>query len=132
MIRVLMVEDSEADARLVLEMLKEKNPRRYQLTRAMSLGEAVRRLTAESFDVVLLDLGLPDSYGPRGVDAVVGAAPEVPIVILSGLGEEEFALQAVQRGAQEYLTKGWSDAEQLMRSIRYAMRRRRQTRRMRA
>jgi len=88
MIRILLVEDNAADARLVYEMLKEDRPWRYHVTRAGSLGEVLRRLEGESFDVVLLDLGLPDSYGPQAVDPVLSAAPSVPVVILSGLREE--------------------------------------------
>ncbi len=125
MIRILLVEDNAADVRLVYELLKEVRPWKYHVTRAGSLAVALQLLAGESFDVVLLDLGLPDSYGPQAVDPVLSAAPSVPVVILSGLQEESFALQAVQRGAQDYLTKGWENGEQLVRSIRYAILRRR-------
>lgn len=125
MIRVLLVEDNAADARLAYEMLKEGDPWRYHITRVACLAEALHRLEGEKFDVVLLDLALPDSYGSTALDALLAAAPVVPVVVLTGLQDESFALQTVQRGAQDFLAKGSSDADQLARSIRYAITRRR-------
>lgn len=129
--RVLLVEDNAADARLVHEMLKETHPRLFHVSRVETLREALRCLARGSYDVVLLDLGLPDAYGPQAVVRVLEAAPGVPVVVLSGLQEEHLSLQAVQLGAQEYLMKGREDAEQLVRSIRYAIARERRTGRAR-
>jgi DNA-binding NarL/FixJ family response regulator len=125
MIRILLIEDNPADARFIYEMLKEENPRRYHLAHVDTLGEALMRLGTETFDVVLLDLGLPDSFGPQAVEPILSAAPGTPVVVLSGLQDDNFALQAAQIGAQDYVIKGRSGADQLVRSIRYAILRKR-------
>jgi len=88
MIRVLLVEDDAAHARLVHEMLKERNIHRFEYRRVDRLAAALRLLYDQHFDVVLLDLGLPDAFGSEAVVRVRKAAPSVPIVVLSGLREE--------------------------------------------
>ena len=118
MIRVLLVEDDAAHARLVHEMLKERNIHRFEYRRVDRLAAALRLLYDQHFDVVLLDLGLPDAFGPEAVVRVRKAAPSVTIVVLSGLREESLPLNAAQLGAQEYLVKGEEDAEQLLRAIK--------------
>ncbi len=127
MIRVLLVEDDAAHARLVHEMLKEKNIHRFEYKRVDNLSAGLRLLYDQHFDVVLLDLGLPDAVGPESVVRVRKAAPSVPIVVLSGLPEESLPLEAARLGAQEYLVKGREDAELLLRAIKDSIERGRVT-----
>ncbi|PYT09816.1 MAG: GGDEF domain-containing protein [Acidobacteria bacterium] len=121
--RVLLVEDNAGDARLVREMLSEAEAVPFDLMHVPQLSEALRRLAEIDFDAILLDLNLPDACGLEAISPVSEAAPGVPIVVLSGLGDERLALQAVQRGAQDYLVKGQGDGSLLARSIRYAIER---------
>jgi len=127
MTRVLLVEDDAAHARLVHEMLNERDFRRFEYKRVDSLAAALRVLYDQHFDVVLLDLGLPDAFGPESVGRVRKAAPSVPIVVLSGLPEQDLPLEAARLGAQEYLVKGEEDAEQLLRAIKDSIERWRKT-----
>jgi len=123
-VRVLLVEDNPGDARLVRVLLTERNDRPYLVTHVDCLREAL--LLAESgvgFDVVLTDLGLPDSRGTDTVDALLKAWPNSPLVVLTGLADHETGIQAVQRGCQDYLVKGFDDPELLQRTIRYAIER---------
>jgi DNA-binding NarL/FixJ family response regulator len=123
--RILLIEDSKADARLIREILAESKGTVFDLERADRLATGLERLVAGGIDVILLDLGLPDS---QGLDTLVGVqtqAPEVPIVVLTGLEDETLATQAMRAGAQDYLVKGNVDSNLLARSIRYAIERQR-------
>jgi len=122
-IKVLLVEDNPGDALLVRMLLEEVGASKLDLTEVGLLGEALERLVEEDFGVVLLDLSLPDSQGLDTVNQVRVVAPEAPIVVLSGLDDEEMALQALQSGAQDYLVKGQGDGDLIARSIRYAIER---------
>lgn len=122
-IRVLLVEDNPGDARLVQEMLLESGIGHFGLTHVSKLGDALRCLGDGDFEAVLLDLGLPDAYGLEALSLVNEVAPEVPIVILSALEDERVAVEALQRGAQDYLVKGQGGGHLLSRSIRYAIER---------
>jgi len=97
---------------------------RYELTWVARLSEARALLAVERFAVILLDLGLPDADGTAGVRALRAAAPEAAIIVLSGLGSEAIAVEALESGAQDYLVKGRADADGLQRSIRFAIARR--------
>ncbi|MBA2479158.1 MAG: response regulator [Planctomycetes bacterium] len=121
---ILMVEDNLGDATLLTEYLAES---RFACTirHCRLLGEAIEVLGTDSFQVVLLDLILPDSKGLQTFNAVHGKAPAVPIVILTGFSDEELASQAVKLGAQDYLPKDGITGLQLARTIRYAMERKR-------
>lgn len=125
MIQVLLVEDNPGDARLVEELLKEAGPDQFAITHVSRLGDALQSLVDRAFDVVLLDLGLPDTFGAEAVVPVNNVAPDVPIVVLSGLADEALAVQAVRCGAQDYLVKGPNAAPLLTRAIRYAIERKR-------
>ncbi len=132
-LRVLLVEDNPGDARLIRELLSESRDGTYQLECAETLREARARLVREEVDLVLLDLGLPDSSGLDTVIAVHAAAPEVPIVVLSGSDDEDLAVRSVRVEAQDYLVKGEVDPPRLQRALRQAIeRRRRQKERSRA
>src|SRR5690242_11767511 len=122
-IRILLVEDSPEYSLLVGEMLREELGNRIAVTTANSLAEAHRALKGRTPDCVLLDLKLPDAEGLHGLAEITQAAPESPVVILSGSEEEDVAVRAVQQGAQDYLVKRNADGELLLRAVRYAMER---------
>jgi diguanylate cyclase (GGDEF)-like protein/PAS domain S-box-containing protein len=121
--KILLVEDNPGDARLVQEMLADLGPNKFALEHIDSLGEALSCLNKTKFDVVLLDLCLPDSGALDSLTRIQAAAPRIPIVVLSGHDDDAIALQCVQSGAQDYLVKGKGDSEVLSRSLRYAIER---------
>ena len=123
-LRVLLVEDNPGDLFLLREMVEAESHGRFHIAaEAASLAGAIACLTAGGADVVLLDLSLPDSAGVETFTAAHRAAPDVPIIVLSGLDDEDLALQTVQLGAQEYLVKGRISAQVLQRALRYAIER---------
>jgi diguanylate cyclase (GGDEF)-like protein len=123
-VRVLLIEDNPGDARLVEILLSEAGlSPSFEVTHTERLGEALERLDRSVFDVILLDLSLPDSSGLETVDQMRMASPRTPVVVLSGQDDEETALQALQCGAEDYLVKGRGDGELIARSIRYAIER---------
>lgn len=122
---ILLVEDNLGDARLIEVLLAEEAGADFRITRADRLSGAVDTLAAGRFDVILLDLSLPDSQGLSTVDAVRARAGNIPIVVLSGLDDEEMALKALQSGAQDYLVKGRADGTLIKRAILYALERQR-------
>jgi len=125
-IRVLLVEDNPGDARLVEILLSEADSSSsFEVTHAGRLDEAFDLLNRAAFDVVLLDLSLPDSSGLQTVNRMRTAAPRAPVVVLSGQNDGEVALQALQGGTQDYLIKGQGDGNLIARSIRYAIERQR-------
>ena len=131
-ITVLLVEDNPGDARLILELLGEVQAQAFDLERVDRLDDALARLAHSGVDVVLLDLGLPDS---QGLDTFVRArrgAPNEPIVVISGLDDEQLALEAVRSGAQDYLVKGRIEGQLLARVLRYAIERKRAEEALRA
>jgi signal transduction histidine kinase len=123
LIRVLLVEDDLGDAELIGELLELVPSVHFQVTPTKRLAQALEHLSQELFDVVLLDLSLPDSHGLATVSQICTQAPTVPIVILSGLEDKALAIEAVQKGAQDYLVKGHVDSDLLVRAIRYAIER---------
>ena len=122
-IKVLLVEDNLGDARLLKESLKEQEGSPFELVHVDRLSEALRVLGLDSFGVVLLDLSLPDAHGLDTICRLHNHAGHVPIVVLTGLNDEEVALAAVEQGAQDYLIKGQVDGSLLARSLRYAIQR---------
>jgi diguanylate cyclase (GGDEF)-like protein len=124
-LRLLIIEDSPAYATLVEQMLSDALSDELVVTHASALGKAARVLREERIDCVLLDLSLPDAVGLEGLAVVQSAAPAVPVVVLTGTDDQALAMQAVGEGAQDYLVKRRADREQLARSIRYAIERRR-------
>src|ERR1700730_14230742 len=122
-IKVLLVEDNLGDARLLKEYLKEQEGCLFELIHVDRLSEALRVLGVESFGIVLLDLSLPDAQGLDTIRRLHSHAEHVPIVVLTGLNDEEVALAAVEQGAQDYLIKGQVDGSLLARSLRYAIQR---------
>jgi diguanylate cyclase (GGDEF)-like protein len=120
-LRVLLVEDNPGDARLV-EILLSETGQEFDVKRVGTLGEALDELDRPP-KVVLLDLSLPDSAGLETVERMRRAAPQLPIVVLSGRDDEEVALRALQSGAEDYLVKGQGDGDLISRSIRYSIER---------
>ena len=121
--RVLLVEDNPGDADLILAMLEDSRSTRFEFERATHLAAATARLATGGIDLVLLDLGLPDSVGLDTLTAVRAAAPGTPVVVLTGNSDESTAVQAVRSGAADYLVKGMADARGLARTLRYAIER---------
>jgi len=119
-IRILLVEDNPIDARLLREMIGEANAGRFHLQYADRLVDALDLLSHQPFDVILLDLSLPDARGLDTVTSVHAHAPKVPIVVLTSLDDEAIGVRAVRAGAQDYLIKGRVGADLLLRSVRYA------------
>ena len=123
-IRVLLIEDNPGDARLIAKMLDEARAKglAFELTWTEDLPSGVERLRTAGADVVLLDLGLPGSSGLETLQRLFAHGRKVPtLVVLSGLTDEEVAVQALQSGAQDYLVKGQVDSATLIRAIRYAI-----------
>ncbi|HLE84167.1 MAG TPA: response regulator [Thermoanaerobaculia bacterium] len=120
-IRVLLVEDNPGDARLIHEMLREAGPGRFEIEQADRLDAAFECLKGSRPEVVLLDLGLPDSQGLATFERLRLEAPDVPVVVISGLDDEEVALAAVRSGGQDYLVKGQIEGPLLARVIRHAI-----------
>lgn len=123
-LRILLVEDSEDQVQL-LKQLFAKSPELFTLQTAGSLADALTRLGMQETDLVLLDLTLPDSEGLRTFTRVMEAAPDLPVVVMSGIQDVNLAVETVQRGAQDYLVKGQVDSHLLPRSIQYAVERKR-------
>jgi phosphoserine phosphatase RsbU/P len=125
MLQIFLVEDNPGDARLIRELLRETESLRFELRHADRLADALQVLSAGGTDVVLLDLSLPDAHGMETLKRTLAQAPEAPIIVLTGLDDEELALRAVHAGAQDYLVKGQVDGAGLVRAIRYACERKR-------
>lgn len=124
-IRVLLIEDNPVEQRLIQESLAEIDHGSILLTSADRLGSGIELLRQNSFDILLLDLNLPDSMGLETVCAALEHAADLPIVAMSALGDRETAVQAVALGAQDYLVKGEFDPPLLERTLRYAIERQR-------
>jgi len=124
-INVLLVEDSLADVRLLLEFLREVPTNPFQVTQCDRLESALKNLIETRFDIILLDLTLPDSVGLETLVRIHRQVPAVPVVILTGLDDEIVTLRAMQEGAQDYLVKGQVTGDLLVRSMRYAIDRQR-------
>ncbi|MBF5095341.1 diguanylate cyclase [Azospirillum sp. INR13] len=121
---ILLVEDDDADARLVTRSLTPY-ARRSTVARATSLREARAWLHRNACDVVLLDLSLPDSFGLETVTRLHADAPSLPLVVLTGYDDEDFALEILAHGAQDYLVKGQTDGPLMWRAVQHAMARKR-------
>jgi diguanylate cyclase (GGDEF)-like protein/PAS domain S-box-containing protein len=124
-VRVLLVEDSPDHADLISTKLRRARRIDAEITRVDRLEPGIAALGTRDFDVVLLDFSLPDSFGLETFRKIYAAAPQVPIIVLTSLDDNEMAVQAVREGAQDYLIKREADTRLLVRSILYAIERRR-------
>ena len=121
-INVLLVDDDALDRRLVgLVLVKAAGLIRFNIDCAQTLAEALEKLTKPGFDIVLLDLNLPDSRGNENVQKVSNIVPNIPIVVLTGLDDEDVGLEAINSGAEDYLVKGSGLEYTLIKTIRYAI-----------
>jgi len=123
--KVLLVEDNPGDARLLREMLNEDGSLDVDLACVSFMSEAERHLATLTVDIILLDLGLPDAQGLAAIRRARIAAPDIPLVVLTGMDDEALAGQSLQEGAQDYLIKGQIDTRGLLRALRYAGERKR-------
>ena len=127
-IRVLLIEDNPGDAKLIQAYLVGNSEAgsvstRFDLDQSRSLGEGLEKANRGQYDVLILDLNLPDSRGLDTFNRIHTALPDVPVIVLTGLDDENLALQALQEGAQNYLVKGSVDTQLLARAITYAIER---------
>ncbi|CAA7620701.1 HD domain-containing phosphohydrolase [Magnetospirillum sp. UT-4] len=120
-IHLLVVEDNPGDARLVQLQLADAGP--FEVSCRGSLAEARAWLADHSADAVLLDLSLPDSSGLPTIDAMRDIAPDLPIIVFTGLDSEDVGMAAVKRGCQDYLVKGHGDGHLIARSVAYSIER---------
>ena len=120
-IRLLLVEDNPTDVALLRDALNENRLVKFELVHESRAGEACKRLRSEAFDLVMTDLGLPDSTGLDTYRTIRGAAAGVPVIVLTGLDDEETGIIALRDGAQDYLVKGQLTSRALARAARYAI-----------
>lgn len=122
-INVLLVEDNPGDAVIINEMFREIPQIQFNIFHAQRLSEGAEAISENDFHIILLDLQLPDSQGPQTFNQIHNLAPEIPIIILTGLEDEDFAIEIVGEGAQDYLVKGQVDSKLLARCINYSIER---------
>jgi PAS domain S-box-containing protein len=122
-IKVLLIEDNPDDAELLLRKLGKSVNGQLTVTSVKSLNDALKNIAQNKPDIVLSDLGLPDSHGLDTVTKIMCEAPNIPLVVLSGFDDEATAIKAVQSGAQDYLVKGQLEGRQIERSLFYAIER---------
>ena len=122
-LRILLVEDNPGDARLLREGLRGIAALECEVDHVNTLTDAIERLKQGTFDVGLLDLGLPDARGLEVVRRIHDAAPDMPLLVLTALNDERLAIRALREGAQDYLIKGEVDGGSLWRSLCYAIER---------
>jgi signal transduction histidine kinase len=118
---LLLVEDNEGDERLIRELLGEQHLIRFNIGLASSLKESESKIPENKFDIILLDLGLPDSSGLETLIKFKALFPDLAtIIILTGLNDTEVGIKAVNSGAQDYIIKGQVDSDKLLKSIIYS------------
>ena len=122
-LRILLAEDSLADQRLFKEILADTNIDVNGLITCEDLKTAEEVLLCEDLDIVLLDFFLPDSVGLDSLAKLKERFPSIPIIIITGLDDKSIALEAIHKGAQDYLIKGEFNAEMLQKTIYYAIQR---------
>lgn len=123
--KLLLIEDNVGDAEFLAASLRRHEAATFELTHVCTIAEGKRALEQGQFAVVLLDLNLPDATGMECVEAVQGADSSIPIVVLSGQDDEEFAVSILNKGVQDYLVKWEGRGRAIIRSIRYAIERKR-------
>lgn len=132
---VLLIEDNPGDAKLFTHHLDSESftgiASGSDLTHVETLTAGIEELATGQYDVVFLDLGLPESSGIDTLERFMAEDPMIPVIVLTGLDDRELAINAIQQGAQDYLVKGEISGDTLVRSLRYAIERRKQTRQLR-
>lgn len=124
-IRLLLIEDNTELSNVIAGMLGQMESPPFDITSSTHLAQGIEHLSAGNIDLVILDLALPDSHGLEGLHQLRAHHPAVPIVVLTGLEDENTALKSLREGAQDYLLKGEINQAMLVRAIRYAIERQR-------
>lgn len=119
-LHILLIEDNSVDAELVRDYLEDVPGRRFLITHMTALAQALERLPDDDVDLIVSDLNLPDSRGIGTIHQIHRAAPRTPVVVLSGVADDELGQRAIHAGAQDFLHKDALDASSLARSLRYA------------
>lgn len=122
-IKILLVEDNPADADLLAELLEVSVGVEWELVSVEFLHSAIAHLSKQPFDIVLLDLSLPDSHGLETLTRLRKVAPDTAMVVMTGMDDEALGLKSVRLGAQDYIVKGQITTQLLVRTIRYAIER---------
>jgi two-component system, cell cycle response regulator len=123
--QICLIGDSIDDSRLVVELLNDGSQGNYQVDHSQSLAEGIEKLTLQDFDIVLLDLFLPDSDGLVTFNTIQQREFDIPVIVLTGIDDQNLALKALQGGAQDYLVRGDFDHKLICRSIDYSIERHR-------
>ncbi|MEI6444467.1 MAG: hybrid sensor histidine kinase/response regulator [Nostocales cyanobacterium ELA583] len=122
-LKILLIEDNLAEARLLQEFIKLTKSQNFSLVHVQRLQEAINQLNSEKYDIILLDLTLPDSQGLASIPQLLKQNPTNPIIVITNTNDEELAIEAVRQGAQDYLVKRHINPDTLVRSCRYAIER---------
>ncbi|MFX1503296.1 MAG: winged helix-turn-helix transcriptional regulator [Promethearchaeota archaeon] len=117
------MEDNKADVRLIEELLKSSENFKFDLEYRHRLSDGMNHLKSKNFDIILLDLTLPDSDREDTLETVINNSITIPIIILTGLDDKDFAFKSLQKGAQDYLVKDELNVGSLTRAITYAIER---------
>lgn len=128
--KILLVEDDSSDAEFLRACLRRQNAKDIELEHVASMTDAISSIKGNRYDIILLDLNLPDCTGQESVHRIQNADRSIPIVVLSGEGNEDFAIEILNRGVQDYLVKWEGDGRVIMRAIRYAIERKRSEERL--
>ncbi|MBI4971209.1 MAG: response regulator [Candidatus Omnitrophica bacterium] len=118
---VLIIENEPSVAGFLMEYLKRAQNFNFKASWRSSLAEGLNHFKNNPVDIVVLDLGLPDSDGYETFEKIRKQQPNVPIVIISGIHDEEMAIKTIENGAQDYLVKGQLDLDSLSRTLRYSI-----------
>jgi two-component system cell cycle response regulator len=124
-IRLLLIEDDPADAFLIKQILSNISGMTLEPVFSNRLSDALHYLEGDTIDIIITDLGLLDSQGMNTLVSILKKAPDIPVIVVTGVDDEDLAIEAVRAGAQDYLVKGHIDGNLLTRSIRYSMERHR-------
>ena len=124
-LRALLVEDNLEYAEMLQMLLTSLNSAKIEVTHAALLQDALGYLRSGTYDVILLDLTLPDSHGFNTFVEVYASAPQIPVVVMTAIDDKRLALRTVREGAQDYVVKGQMEAGQLVRAIQFAIERHR-------
>ncbi len=131
-IQILLIEDDPDDVLLLRVALAKAENAKIKLTHADCLSNGLIQLAEQDYDVILLDLNLPDSHGLETLTTIIKGFPKIPVVVLSGLGDDFTTLEAIRQGAQDYLVKREIEGSTLLRVLRYAIERQRAEETLRA
>ena len=122
-LQILLVEDNPGDVRIIKELFKDIKSMKVELIHVSTLAEAQEKISKIELDLVLLDLSLPDGYKLEGVKRICTMYPNIPVIVLTGLKDDQISIDAIKIGAQDYMVKDQIDEYILAKAIRYAIER---------